>query len=722
MDANRREFTTWGVTGAASLLGGLLPTAAMAAPIGGSGGGVPWYKTIKRIGQTNFNERDPEFGDVEAWANYWASAKVQAVALSVSGPVAFYPTKVPFFHVSDYLRGRDLFGECLTAAKKRGIRVFGRMSPDIQYTDPKLLAAHPLWFRRDKAGNLQTPAPNIAFTCQFSGQFTEQQPAILRELTALYDIDGVYMNGWPTMQECYCENCRKIGDPRSEAYKTALMDSAAQLTDLYRSIVTARNPNNFYSCNVAGGMEDSGLDQWKLTRKANWYTSDNQARSAVEEPVWQDAQQVKYAHAMMGDRPVAAVTGSYTRSGPTMWRQVADTTFEPTFRMAQTTAAGGIVWYHHLGLEQGFTVDRRWQAPGRDFLSWHAANEPHFHNKRSLANVAIVLPTNTMSHRKEAKGKATDYLQGVYAALVDARIPVDFVHENDLTATRLAPYALLILPNFAMMSDAQADALNAFVKSGGSLLATYQTGLYDAAGAPRADFALGGLFGISKAGEPVGTGASVLGSFAPIHLQSIRRRGPLTEGFDETKWIAGPSWTQPVKPVADAPLTFLDPYPVYPPEAVYPRARPTDRPAVVTRQVGAARLAYLAGDMDATYWRLDNPDLGRQLINTIHWLLDGKAPVSVTGDGLMEVIAWQTGPGYALHMLNYNGPNAFRGHMRKPVPLGAQAVRMTLPDGASVRSAKLLRAGRTVAFQQTGRTIDLTVPAVDAYEVLALEV
>ena len=53
------------------------------------------------------------------------AAKVQAVALSVSGPVAFYPTKVPFFHVSSYLKGRDLFGECLTAAKKRGIRVFG---------------------------------------------------------------------------------------------------------------------------------------------------------------------------------------------------------------------------------------------------------------------------------------------------------------------------------------------------------------------------------------------------------------------------------------------------------------------------------------------------------------------------------------------------------------------------------------------------------------------
>ena len=716
MDVSRREFAL--MTGAATLAASIPSRAAAEA----EAANAPWYTSIKRIGQTNFNERDPEFGDVEIWADYWASAKVQAVALSVSGPVAFYPTKVPFFHISSYLKGRDLFGECLTAAKKRGIRVFGRMSPDIQYLDDKLLAAHPLWFRRDPQGNLQKPAPEIAFTCQFSGQFTEQQPAILRELVAKYDIDGVYMNGWPTMQVCYCENCRKIGDPKSEAYKIALMDSAAKLTDIYRGILTAKKKDSFYSCNVAGGMEDSGLDQWKLTRKANWYTSDNQARSGMDEPVWQDAQQVKYAHAMMGDRPVAAVTGSYTRSGPTMWRQAADTTWEPLSRMAQTTAAGGIVWYHHLGMEQGFKQDKRWQAPGRDFLAWHAANDAHFHNVRSLANVALVLPTNTMSHRRESKGKSTDYLQGFYTALIDARIPVDFVHENELTAPRLAPYDLLILPNFAMMSDAQAAALDAYVKRGGSLLATYQTGLFKEDGNPRADFALGGLFGIAKAGDVRGGGEGVLGSFAPISLQSVRTRNAITEGFDDTNWIAGPYWSQPVKASGDVPLTFIDPYPVYPPESVYQRVPPSDRPSVVTGTVGGGRTAYLAGDMDATYWRLDNPDLGRLMVNTIRWLLNGKTPVSVTGDGLLEVIGWQTKPGYAIHLLNYNGPNAFRGHMRKPVPLGQQVVKVTLADSARIRSAKLLRGGGTAQFRQDGRTVEVKVPSVDLHEVVALEV
>ena len=720
MKTTRRQFAAWGLAGSAGAVVGGIPTIALGAAKAKTASSAPWYTQIKRIGQTNFNEKDPEFGDVEAWADYWASAKVQAVALSVSGPVAFYPTKVPYFHISNYLKGRDLFGECLAAAKNRGIRVFGRMSPDIQFTDPALLAAHPEWFRRDKNGDLQSPAPDIAFTCQFTGQFTEQQPAILRELIARYDIDGVYMNGWPMMQECYCDTCRKIGDPNSAAYKTAVMDGAAKLTDLYRSIVTARNPDAFYSCNVAGGMEEYGLDQWKLTRQANWYTSDNQARSDVEEPVWQNAQQVKYAHAMMNGRPVAAVTAGYTRSGSTMWRQASDTTYEPVARMAQTTAAGGIVWYHQLGLEQGFKDDRRWQKNGRDFLQWHAENDAHFYNVRSLANVAIILPTNTMSHQHEKKGKATDFLQGMYAALVEARIPFDFVHENELTLARLAPYDVLILPNFAMMSDAQAQALRAFAGRGGSIMATYQTGLFDETGKPRADFVTGSLFGIEKAGEVAADPKTVFNIFTPISLEKIRERGPLTQGFEDTEWIAGPTRIQPIKPVAGAPLTVIEPYPIYPPESVYQRSEASNHPAAVTRTVGDARLAYLAGDVDATFWRLDNPDLGRLLTNTVRWLMGDKVPVSVEGDGLIEVIAWKTKPGYALHMLNYNGPNAFRGHMRRPVNIGAQKVRMVLPDDATLTGARLLKAGAAVPFTQNGRIVELTVPAVGPYEVVAL--
>jgi hypothetical protein len=730
MKTDRREFS---LLAAGTVLGAMLPgvgfgeeersiAAGLSAPTASSGE-VPWYKRAKRIGQTNFNEKDPENANVEQWADYWGSAKVDAVALSVSGPVAFYPTEIPFFHRSAYLNGRDLFGECTRAAKKRGIRVYGRMSPDIQWTDPKLVAAHPLWFRRNQDGSLQSSAPDIAFTCIFSEHYSQQQPAIIRELNAHYDIDGIYMNGWPTVQVCYCDNCRKIGDPHSKVYRDALMEKAFELINLYKRTVLEKSPNNFYSCNLGGGLKESGLDQWRLTREALWYTADNQSRQAVVAPIWQDAQQVKFARALMGDRPVTAVTASYTRAGNIMWRNVADSSDEPLSRMAQTSAAGGIIWYHWLGLEQGFNEDRRWQERGREFLSWHAKHDKHWHNIRSLSRVAILAaPRSVTIYDAPTKEDKTDGLEGMYSVLVEARIPFDFVHEEDLTQERLDRYAAILMPNVALLSDAQCRALEDYADRGGSLLATFETSLYDETGKKRSDFALGKLFGISADGERQRSEAKATDPITSVHLQFIRERHPVTAGFEDTKWIGGPIWSMPLKPIAHPIMTMVKPYPVYPPEAVYMRQGPTDSPSVVLQERGKSRLAYLAGDMDASYWRLDNRDLGQQMLNIVHWLLRDDTAVTVQGEGLMEVCAWETEPGFAVHMVNYNGPNAFRGRMRKLVPLGPQTVRITLPRDVKVKTATLLEAERPVKITQRGRIVELTVPSVKNYEVVTLEI
>ena len=115
-------------------------------------------------------------------------------------------------------------------------------------------------------------------------------------------------------------------------------------------------------------------------------------------------------------------------------------------------------------------------------------------------------------------------------------------------------------------------------------------------------------------------------------------------------------------------------------------------------------------------------DLGRQLLNAVQWLMGDSNSVHVQGEGLMEVIAWETEPGFAAHMLKFNGPNAFRGRMRKPVALGNQTVRVRLPREVKIKTASLLRSETNVQFKQTGSIVELTVPSIKIYEVVALEV
>jgi hypothetical protein len=79
------------------------------------GSAEPWQKSVRRVGQTNMTEHDPAVMNVETWADYWHSAKADIVFVSVTGILAYYPSKVPFHKHGKYLNGRDFFGSATDA-------------------------------------------------------------------------------------------------------------------------------------------------------------------------------------------------------------------------------------------------------------------------------------------------------------------------------------------------------------------------------------------------------------------------------------------------------------------------------------------------------------------------------------------------------------------------------------------------------------------------------
>jgi len=154
MEIDRRQFL---VISGAVVQGSVLASLGARALLGGiadasGGGALPWHQQIRRIGQLNFNERDPVELDVGAWADYWASLNVDAVLVSVTGILAFYPTQVPFHRRSKFLGDRDLFGACTAAAKERGMRVIARLSPDLNWEEDQ--ATHPEWLISDADGGV----------------------------------------------------------------------------------------------------------------------------------------------------------------------------------------------------------------------------------------------------------------------------------------------------------------------------------------------------------------------------------------------------------------------------------------------------------------------------------------------------------------------------------------------------------------------------------------
>jgi hypothetical protein len=154
----------------------------------------------------------------------------------------------------------------------------------------------------------------------------------------------------------------------------------------------------------------------------------------------------------------------------------------------------------------------------------------------------------------------------------------------------------------------------------------------------------------------------------------------------------------------------------------YPPASQTDEPAVVLREVGSSRLAYFPGDIERTLWLTGHDDLLRIMHNTIRWITQDEDVVNVSGDGFLELFAWETTPGYAIHLLNYTNPNAHHGWLSTAYPLGPQTVSMKLPNGVKVTGVDLLRSEKTIPFRLEGRVLHFTVPRVDDYEIAAVTV
>ena len=161
-------------------------------------------------------------------------------------------------------------------------------------------------------------------------------------------------------------------------------------------------------------------------------------------------------------------------------------------------------------------------------------------------------------------------------------------------------------------------------------------------------------------------------------------------------------------------------YTAYPPELSYPIESHTTEPAVVVREQGKSRLIYFPGDVERTMWRSGHTDLSRLLQNSIRWLLAGDEPVSVRGSGVVEAFAWETEPGFTVHVLNYTNPAMHRGWIREFFPIGAQKVRLRLPSGRTIKRVELLRAETDVPFHILNGGVEFTIPRVVDYEVAAL--
>ena len=692
-----------------------------------------WFDRPMRWSQLTLAENDVQSYDQQFWLDYFAQTHSDAVCLSAGGVVAYYPTQVPLHHRSVWLGERDLFGELVDGCRKHGMIVVARTDSHAVHQD--VFDAHPDWVavQADGQPRRHWASPDMWVACALGPYSLEFMTEIHREIMTRYMVDGIFTNRWDGSGMCYCQHCqtnfaaaygmelpRKVDpqDIRWRNYTKWYQERLFAVWRLWDAEIRKINPNARFIPNGGGGAL-SQLDMKTVGEMADTLFADRQGRSGLTPP-WASGKDAKEYRATLGRKPIVGIF-SVGLEGPYRWKDSVQSDAEIGIWVAEAIANGLRPWYTKFA---GTVYDKRWLKTVSDIYNWHYRWEGYMRNEKPLARVGMVYSQQTATFYGGAapEARVEDYTLGMYQALIEARIPFEMVHDLLLDPQHISQFKLLILPNIAALSDRQCDQLRKFVKAGGSILATHETSLFDEEGQQRQDFGLADVFGAHFKGRLPGP---MKNSYLRLERETAdTAQHPILTGLEETERIInGLFWLDvtPVDPTVQPPLTLIPPYPDLPMEMVYPRIKRTDTPAVFLRELGSGRVVYFPWDIDRTFWEVMNGDHSTLLGNAIRWAMNEEQPVTVTGQGLMDITIWHQKASLTVHLVNLTNPMMMKGPFREYFPISEQRVKVRLPAGARVKSVQLLVGEQTPHFEVASDHIVVTVPSILDREVVAID-
>ena len=679
-----------------------------------------------RWAQLTLVEDDPGKFDPQFWLDYFKRTKSDAVCLSAGGCVAYYPTQVPFHHRSEWLGAGDPFGGLVAGCRKLGMVVIARTDPHATYDDAAM--AHPDWIAVTAEGRPRRhwASPEMWVTCALGPYNFEFMTAVKREIMERYRVDGIFINRWDGSGQCYCEHCRKnfkgasgfdlpgTTNPQAPARRAYLLWHQQRLFDLWQlwdAEVRKINPDSCVIPNTGGGATSS-LDMKKIGELAPTLMADRQARRGLSAP-WANGKNGKEYRAAMGRKPIVGIF-SVGVEEPYRWKDSVQSGAEIRLWVADGVANGLRPWFTKFG---GVLHDPRWLKPVEDLYRRYASWENYLRNETPLARVGLVYSQQSAWFVGD---KVEDHTLGWYQALIEARIPFEMVHDRLLDPSRVGPFKTLILPNLTALSDAQCRQLRDFVAGGGGVVATHATSLHDEWGVRRENFGLADLFGVDFKGriEPRMQNAYLRLEHAAAHHH------PLLRGLEDApRIIHGVSRVEvePRQKFPPAPLTLIPSYPDLPMEKVYPRVATSDGAQVFLREAGKGRVVYFPWDIDRTFWEVLSADHAKLLRNAVEWATNEEPLVTVNGPGVLDVTFWRQKNSMTVHLVNLTNPMMMKGPIRELMPVGAQQVRIRLPDGLKPRRIRLLAGGTAPKVDRSDRHLTLTVPSILDHEIVAID-
>jgi hypothetical protein len=704
---------------------------------------IPWFNRPMRWAQLAFVENDPGRCDPDFWLSYFKRIHAEGALLSAGGIVAFYPTQIPLHHRSDTLGNSDLLGYMMEGCRKQNITVCVRTDPHAARQN--VYDAHPDWIAVTADGQKRRhwANPDLWVTCALGPYNFEFMTQVNNEIMQMYKPEGIFSNRWNGSGICYCEHCKKNfsdfsggmelprGVTRTGQGASSVPESQSQanaiLADKYREWTVARLKELWFlwdaeirkikptSRFIPNGFPDRKI----IGQYSDIFFVDRQGRSGVIPP-WNSGKGAKELRAGgMAMKPLIHIYSVGVEESP-RWKDSVNTDAEIKIWAADGIANGMLPCFVKFGATP---IDKRWFKTIEKVYQGHFQSDRYLRNIAPMARVAVVVAEQTSVRNLGNKPWQQDsgsHMQGMYHNLIEGRIPFEMINADVLDAEHLKPFKLLILPNISRLSTLQCDQLRKFAEAGGSIVATFETSLYDEEGKQRSDFGLNDLFGVSYDNGVEG----------PMQNSYLRLRNdpgtqkfhPVLEGLEDAVRIINGIYRVKVTPKASfpSPVTLIPTYPDLPMEDVYTRIPDTDIRELYLREMGKGRIAYIPWDIDKTFWQYLTADHGKLLNNVIRWTLNEDPIVSVTGPGLIETTVWRQKDSMAVHLVNLTNPMMMKGPMRELIPVDV-AVSIKVPEKSKVTGVRLPMRQKDAQYSIKDGRLTLSVSQIFDHEIIGID-
>jgi hypothetical protein len=643
----------------------------------------------------------------------------------------------------------DVTGGIVQAAHKYGIKAIAMA--DLSVLPPEVYRAHPDWAMVDRDGKPFTSISGMYTACVMGAYAEDYGRAMVKEILANYDVDGMKFGGGSygfNANICYCENCRKSyremfnedipdrrdwDDPHWRRYHTWRTRQTRERVKFLRELVTAERADMPVMGNGAcfsdtGWTINSALDMEGMAAHQDMIQIEAQTRYRMNSldinGTWQSelwtAEEAVYMTSV-SDKPIWIVV-SYFKAWP--WRRSAIDYAEQKTYLAMIAANGASPMVNLSGGPPAVHEDKRgFKAPSE---IWHYIRDhnEYFSGDISGANVAFVYSdTSLVFYGKDKPDERyLEPMRGYERALVENHIPFDVISTHLLNDKSFARYKTLILTNCACMSNTEAARIKAFVKQGGSVIATFETSRFDEDGAPRQDLALADLLGAHFQGiANVNDGDGSARRGGTQNYYRMHGQSPLFEGIDSCSLIPTVGDYVQVVPGAasvETPLTLAGSFIVFPEGLSYPTVEDDGHPMALLRQhEGGGKTVYFPGQIDRLHQVVGFEEISLILANAVKWTLGAAIPATCDApDSVYLTLRLQKNRAL-VHLVNRSGG---RRMLRQVVPVHDTQVSLN-DTGRTVSRAFLLSSGKELPLRCENGFYTAQLDKLGDYDVVVFE-